>query len=169
MLFSYKVIEMIRQAKKEDIQALEAMYKARVLYNDAHDIHQWNLQDVTWSTLSKNYTIEDFYVVEVNNEICASVCFVDYDPQYWPNIKKGSSYFLHKICVNPKHAKQGYADQLISYFKERGKQLGYLDVRLDVRFHKDKLRAMYERHGFRLVEERKIFDDYRTALYLYKF
>lgn len=158
---------MIRQAKKQDIPSLEAMYERRVRYNDAHDIHQWNLEDVTWAALSKQYNIEDFYVVEEGEQLCAAACFVDFDPQYWPDMAPGASYYLHKICVDPQSSGKGYADQLIAFFKQRGTKLGYADVRLDVRAHKEKLRAIYERHGFTCVREVAIFEDYQTALYRY--
>lgn len=160
---------MIRQATKNDIDALEQIYRNRVRYNDAHGTHQWSETDVTWNTLSKTYRMEDFYVIEEAGELCAAVCFVDYDPVYWPQMKPKESYYLHKICVDPKHRGKGYADALIEFFKAEGKRLQYSDVRLDVRAQKTKLRAMYERHGFVLVEQRKIFEEYETALYAYTF
>lgn len=160
---------MIRKAIANDIPALEELYKSRVLYNDAHDIHQWCLHDVTWDTLSKQYTIEDFYILEEQGNLCAAMCLVDFDPVYWPEIPKGESLFLHKICVSPSHAKKGYADALIEHFKDEGARLHFSNIRLDVRAHKDKLRNMYERRGFFVVEERSIFKDYKTALYIYKF
>lgn len=158
---------MLRKAETQDIERMEAVYKERVLFNDAHDIHQWNLSDVSWESLSKTYSIDDFYVLEEEGEIVACACFVDYDPLYWPDLKKGESYFLHKICVHPRHSKKGYSGQLIEFFKSRGKELGYPDVRLDVRAHKKKLRKMYERHGFELVRMDTIFTEYETALYRY--
>lgn len=160
---------MIRQAKIGDISALENLYEKRVRFNDAHGIHQWDLEDVTWQTLSKTYQIENFYVMEENGRIVAAVCFVDYDPTYWPEMARGESYYLHKICVDPECAKLGYSNQLIEYFKQKGKQLGYPDVRLDVRAHKQKLRQMYESHGFVLVRVDSLFDGYDTALYRYAF
>lgn len=83
---------MIRQANKQDIPALEALYRKRVMYNDAHDIHQWRLQDVTWAALSQVYDISNFYVIEQAGAIVASVCFVDDDPTYWPEMQAGQSY-----------------------------------------------------------------------------
>lgn len=158
---------MIRQAKLSDIPMLEQLYRKRVLFNDAHDIHQWDLCDVTWRALSETYRISDFYVLEEQGRIVASVCFVNDDPVYWPEMKPGESYYLHKICVDPDCAKKGYSSQLITYFKQQGKALGYHDVRLDVRAQKKKLRAMYESHGFTLVRIDSLFEGYDTALYRY--
>lgn len=158
----------IRQANKNDIPALEQLYKKRVLYNNAQGIPQWTLQEVSWDTLSKTYQIEDFYVLE-DGDMKACCCIVDVDPVYWPRKKKGESLYLHKIAVDPDYAKKGYGDALVSYFKDKGKQEGYPDVRLDVRAQKDKLRAFYERNGFQLWKIKAIFPQYQTALYIYQF
>jgi len=158
---------MIRQANEKDIASLEALYRKRVLYNDAHGIHQWELADVAWETLSQTYNITDFFVMEKAQELLAAACFVDIDTLYWPMLKKGESYYLHKLCVDPDHAKQGYSTEMIAFFKQRGKSLGYPDVRLDVRAHKRKLRTMYEAQGFQLVCVTSIFKEYKTALYRY--
>lgn len=158
----------IRQANEKDIPEIEALYKKRVLYNDAHGMHQWDLEDVTWISLSKSYCMNDFYILE-DPEIKACCCIVDVDPVYWPHKAQGESLYLHKIITDPDARKRGYGDLLVSYFKQKGQAEGYPDVRLDVRAHKDKLRTFYERNGFQLVEEKAIFKDYVTALYAYKY
>lgn len=156
---------MIRMANEQDIVRLEQLYRKRVVYNDAHDIHQWDVQDITWERLSQTYTIHDFYVMEEKGCLAAAACFVDSDPFYWPMMKPGESYYLHKLCVDPDFAKRGYSGLLIEYFKQKGREQGYPDVRLDVRAHKTKLREMYEIHGFVHVMDLHLFDDYETALY----
>lgn len=160
-------LAMIRRANEQDITPLEQLYRKRVAYNDAHGIHQWEVRDILWETLSQTYQIEDFHVIEAEGRLIAAACFVDDDPFYWPMMKPGQSYYLHKLCVDPDYAKQGYSTQLIEYFKQAGKAKGYPDVRLDVRAHKQKLRAMYEAHGFVHLMTRKLFDEYETALYCY--
>ena len=52
----------IRQAREADKPAIEAMYGRRVRYNDAHGIHQWNPDEVSWEAFSKLYSIADYYV-----------------------------------------------------------------------------------------------------------
>lgn len=156
----------IRQANVMDIPIMEQLYKKRVLYNNAKGIPQWNIDDVTWAALSKIYRIEDFYVLE-DPMICACCCIVDIDLIYWPDMPKGASLYLHKIVVDPDCAKLGYGNALVSFFKEKGRQEGYPDVRLDVRAQKEKLRQFYENNGFRLWEIKSIFPQYQTALYIY--
>lgn len=157
----------IRQAIFADIPRIEAIYQARVRYNDAHDIHQWNLEDVTWNELSKLYQITDLYVCEVEGILVGCCCIVDEDALYWPEIEKGVSLYLHKICIDPLYGGLGYADALIDFFIKQGTIRNLCDVRLDVRAHKQKLRAMYERHGFTCLLEKHILPSFQTALYVY--
>ena len=64
----------IRQAREADKPAIEAMYGRRVRYNDAHGIHQWNPDEVSWEAFSKLYSIADYYVGTVNEKVMRMPC-----------------------------------------------------------------------------------------------
>ncbi|MEG1475413.1 MAG: GNAT family N-acetyltransferase [Longicatena sp.] len=158
----------IRQATKEDIPFIEKMYEARVKYNDAHDIHQWYIDEVRWSAFSKTYEISDYYVGIYKKTIVCGFFIVDVDALYWPDKKQGEALYLHKICVDPKYKGRGFADCLIAFFKNKGCYENYPMVRLDVRERKSALRSMYERNGFTLVGTGRFNIEFTTALYEYK-
>lgn len=159
----------IRQAMECDIPCIECMYLERVIFNDEHQIHQWNLDEVTWSAFSTLYQIQDYYVGEYRGNIVCGLFIVDVDALYWRDKPKGDALYLHKICVDPMYGGRGYADNMITFFKEKGKREGYDQVRLDVREHKTKLRTMYERNGFQLCQIKTCNPEFSTALYEYKF
>lgn len=159
----------IRQATREDIPMIEEMYRTRVSFNDANDIHQWRHDQVTWDAFRELYTIEEYYVATLEKIIVGGCFIVDVDELYWPNHAKGEALYLHKIVVHPEHSGHGYADQLISFFKEKGKKEHYPCVRIDVREKKDKLRAMYERNGFLLQKVAQFVPEFSTALYQFDF
>lgn len=92
----------IRQAREEDKLSIEAMYERRVRYNDAHDIHQWKLDEVNWEAFSRLYAIDDYYVGTVHGNVVCGNFIVDEDALYWPDMEKGTSLYLHKICVDPR-------------------------------------------------------------------
>lgn len=159
----------IRQAVKEDIPAILKMYQRRVAYNNEMGIPQWRFEDVTWEAFSQLYTIDDYYVGECDGEVVCGLFIVDVDTLYWPDEEKGKYLYLHKICVDPKHAKKGYSDAMITFFKDKGRAEGYPEVRLDVREKKLKLREMYERNGFRFVKRGQFVPAFTTALYHYTY
>lgn len=159
----------IRQATAADIAVMEDMYRARVSYNDAHGIHQWEYQQVTWPAFCQLYEISEYYVGVVNDQVVCGCFIVDIDALYWPMEQRGAALYLHKIVVHPDHSGQGYADALIAYFKEKGQREGYPCVRIDVREKKDKLRSMYERNGFQLQKIQQFVPAFTTALYQFDF
>lgn len=159
----------IEKPTKKDIKDILAMYKKRVIYNIEHGIKQWSLDEVTLEEFAKTYTLNDYYMGKCNGKIVCGMFIVDIDELYWPNAKKGEALYLHKIVVDPDYSGKGYGGLLIEYFKEKGRSEGYSEVRLDVKEYKEKLRSMYEEHGFQLVEIKQIFTEYKTALYHYEF
>lgn len=165
-----KTMEMkITQATSVDIPAILTMYQRRVAFNNEHGIPQWTFDEVTWEAFAKTYTIEDYYVGKLGEDVVCGMFIVDVDNLYWPEIPQGKYLYLHKICVDPAYSKRGYSDAMIEYFKAKGKREGHAEVRLDVREKKDKLRAMYERHDFQLVRTGSFVPEFTTALYQYKF
>lgn len=157
----------MRQARLSDIAEIERMYQAVVAYQDAHNVHQWYADEVTWQALSETYVIEDYYVGVKNGQIVCGLFIVDVDLLYWPAQPKGASLYLHKICVHPDHRGAGYADIMLSFFKAQGQKRGMNCVRLDVREKKKPLRQMYERNGFQLVTTGQFVKEFTTALYVY--
>ena len=159
----------IRQAKEDDIDAIERMYRDRVAFNNEHKIPQWRYDQVTWDALSELYAIKDYYVGVANHEIVCGCFIVDVDLLYWPDEPKGAALYLHKIVVHPAQSGLGYADALISFFKTKGEEEGFPCVRIDVRAQKAKLRAMYERNGFILQRIAQFVPEFETALYQVNF
>lgn len=159
----------IRKATPENIPQIEEMYRTRVKFNDAHDIHQWDYDQVTWECFQTLYTIDDYYAGFLDDTLVCGCFIVDMDALYWPHEPKGAALYLHKIVVHPNYGGHGYADQLITFFKNKGKEEGYPEVRIDVREKKTKLRQMYERNGFQLVKIDQFVPEFTTALYHYSY
>ncbi len=157
----------IQKATVNDIPQIEEMYKKRVLFNDAHGTHQWYLHEVTWEEFAKLYTIDQYFVGKVDGVVACGMFLVDVDELYWPQEKAGNALYLHKICVHPDYSKKGYSDALIQFFKQYTFEMGYPVAKLDVREHKIKLRAMYERNGFKYLRSGKFVEEFDTALYYY--
>lgn len=157
-----------RTATSQDIPEILSMYQRRVAFNDAHHMHQWTYDEVTWKAFSQLYRIEDYQVGIFNDKIVCGMFVVDIDELYWPNEPQGVALYLHKICVDPAYRGKGFGKQLLDRFKELGRLHQVPCVRLDVKKHKEKLQTFYEANGFVFVKEGKFVPDTRTVLYEYK-
>ncbi len=158
----------IKQAKEKDIACIEAMYLKKIRQLANKGLHQWNEEEVMWDTLSKSYTIDEFFIVYENQQAIGGFIVVDYDPTYWLHDKPKEALYIHKVMVLDEVQKRGISDQILDYFKLLGKKRGYDVVKLDVRENKPMLRAFYERNGFQLKEIVDLKKGYLTCLYEYK-
>ena len=90
------------------------------------------------------------------------------DPFFWPDIPQGSSAYVHKLAVYP--GKQGaeIAQALLAHACVLARQQGRAYLRLDCMSGKPRLRAVYERFGFRLHSQKELdgllFDRFELAV-----
>lgn len=165
-----KWMAIIKRAHHHDEVMIEWLYLKKIKQLEKKHIEQWKPQDVLWETLSKTYTIDQFYIVYEDDEITPIGAFVitDYDPEFWQQDPPKAALYIHKVMVLDVAEKRGISDQILTFFKKEGRERGYDVVKLDVREYKDKLRRFYERNGFQLKEKVDLGKGYLTCLYEYR-
>jgi ribosomal protein S18 acetylase RimI-like enzyme len=88
------------------------------------------------------------------------------DSQFWGERgRDNTAGYIHGLAVRRSHAKQSLGAKLIQYAAERCRERGRPILRLDCMADNVPLRAYYERHGFDLVETRRVHDRFDSALY----
>jgi GNAT superfamily N-acetyltransferase len=160
----------IKQANESDIPILVSILLDTVNWLNEMEQSLWSANDVKWDALSKKHQISDFFIAYTDGVPSGCMALIDYDPFFWPDIKKGESLFMHKLAVTKAARKSGVSDALVDFFKEQGKINGKDIIRLDTHAWRPKTRAFYERHGFISVGIKVCESDQRknTALYVYK-
>lgn len=159
-------MSMIKQAIDEDIPVIEKILLGAVEWMDKSGLHQWEADQVRWNVISKYFVASDFYIAYEDGNPAACIAIVDYDPNFWENIPKGESLYIHKVAVVRDYAGKGYSKKLIDFAKEKARSLGIKTIRLDCHRSRAKVRAIYEREGFVCVEEKTLFGRYETAFYV---
>lgn len=156
----------IGQANAADIPIIESILLDNVNWVSEMGQPLWSAEDVVWNKLSKSYQIGDFYIAYSNGSPSGCMALIDYDPFFWPDVKKGESLFIHKLAVIKTARKSGVADAMMDFFKEQGTVRGVKTLRLDTDALRPKTRAFYERHGFGFTEE-KAMGKFYVAFYVY--
>lgn len=156
----------IKQAKESDIPVLEGILLDTVNWLNEMEQPLWGTNEVTWDALAKKYQIGDFYIAVTDGIPSGCMAIVDYDPFFWPDVKKGDSLFVHKLALTKTARKSGTADILMGFFKEQGLARGVKTLRLDTDALRPKTRTFYERHHFILVET-KVMGKFNVAFYIY--
>jgi GNAT superfamily N-acetyltransferase len=94
----------------------------------------------------------------------AAMVFSDYDPEFWPDIPRGASTFVHKLAVLPALQGKGIAREMLNYAAELSLAAGIQVTRLDCAADRPKLCSVYQNAGYSKVFE-KMVGSYPTAFY----
>jgi len=156
----------IKQAAESDIPVIEDILADTVVWLNSIDKPLWTENQIKWARLSRDFDISDFYIACFDGKPAACMAVIDYDPEFWADIPKGESLFIHKVAVKRFAAGQGLSDALIEHAKEMCVDRGICELRLDCHSLIPKLRAVYERNGFVCVDEKVLYGKYHTAFYL---
>jgi GNAT superfamily N-acetyltransferase len=97
-----------------------------------------------------------FAVAENDGRIVGAIRFQLDDPLFWPDIDGSDSAFVHRLAVRRSHAGQGVSTALLQWAVDRAGALGKRYLRLDCDADRTRLRALYERFGFRLHSYRQV-------------
>ena len=158
---------MIRRATADDILLIEdILYEAVVWMNANHISNLWNEHNTKWKVLSKDYKIEDFYIAFMDGKPVGCVAITDVDTKYWSDMKKGTSFYIHKLAVKREAGGKGISKELIDYVKQKAYSQNMNTIRLDCNANREKLRAIYENQGFQWVKNISTDQGYELSLYV---
>jgi GNAT superfamily N-acetyltransferase len=97
-----------------------------------------------------------FVVVDIDGRVAGAMRFQLEDRLFWPDLKDGDSAFVHRLAVRRAFAGQGLSTALLQWAVDRGRELGRRYLRLDCDAQRSRLRAFYERFGFRFHSYRQV-------------
>lgn len=78
------------------------------------------------------------------------------DPEFWPEMQHGEAIYLHRLAVRRSVAGRGAAEAILEWAKAYTRAEGRAWLRLDCVSDRPRLRALYERCGFALHDERQV-------------
>ena len=157
---------MIKQAEEQDTLVIEEILFDALIWMEKNNLqNQWNEKSIKWNSLSKNYKISDFYIDYQNGVPVGCIAITDLDSEYWPEIQKGKSLYIHKLAVKRVIAGKGVSKELINFAKKLSVKNGIDSLRLDCNLQRNKLRMLYENEGFIYAGKIKSKNKYGMALY----
>ena len=97
-----------------------------------------------------------FVVAEIDGQIAGALRFQLEDRLFWPDLDVADSAFVHRLAVRRAFAGQGVSTALLEWAIDRARTLDRRFLRLDCDAERARLRAFYERCGFRLHSYRQV-------------
>ena len=126
----------------------------------------WQLDELTPSRLADEIARGMFFIAWSGEEAAGVVRFQLEDDEFWPDDPGDHAAYIHRLGVRAKYRGAGISQALMSWARAEARRLGRRVLRLDTDADRPRLRAVYERFGFRLHSYRQV-GPYYVARYEY--
>ena len=150
----------IRTAGAEDANLVEAMLLEAARWVDALGTVMWSEGELAREQIEVEIRAGLFAIAEIDGQAAGAVRFQLEDRLFWPDVDGDESAFVHRLVVRRRFKGQGVSTALLQWAVERTRTSGRRYLRLDCDAQRLKLRALYERFGFRLHSYRQVTSYY---------
>ena len=156
----------VRHATLSDAATVEDILQHASRWADAHSgVVMWEEGELAPEHIASEVRSGLFFVAEADGEAAGVIRFQLDDQLFWPDLADPTqSAFIHRLAVRRKFAGQGVSTALLQWAVDRARTLGKRYLRLDCDDERVRLKAVYERFGFRLHSHRQV-GSYYVARY----
>ena len=157
----------VRQATKDDEAAILSVLTEAADWLRSNGMAMWQTDELDQNKMARS--IGDFYVAEDLAGTAAGVVKLQIDDdEFWPDVRKSESVFLHRLAVRRAFAGGGLSKVLLNFAVRKAESLGKRFLRLDCAVERPKLRAVYENYGFTYHSD-IVVGPFHVARYEYRF
>ena len=148
---------LIRQATSADADAIvDTLAEAARWVEELDGTIMWVEGELEDERIRAEARSGMFVVAEVEGRVAGAMRFQLEDRLFWPDLEEAESAFVHRLAIRRAFAGQGISTALLEWAVHRAHALGKRFLRLDCDAERSRLRAFYERFGFRLHSYRQV-------------
>jgi GNAT superfamily N-acetyltransferase len=126
----------------------------------------WRTDELVPERIADDVTAGLFAIAWSEAQAAGVMKFQLEDPLFWPDMPPGSAAYLHRLAVRRSFAGGGVSTALLEWAVGETRRHRRPCLRLDCEASRTRLRAVYERFGFRYHSERQV-GPYFVARYEY--
>ncbi|MFC4427462.1 GNAT family N-acetyltransferase [Deinococcus navajonensis] len=141
------------QFSSGDVAAASRVLAASALDRAARGEELWSPASLSPERLGRHYPPQGWTVAWRGDQAVGCFVLLGEDPLFWPHATPGEATYLHKLAVHPTAQGQGLSEVLLREAARQTLQGGRQLLRLDTATARPRLRAIYERFGFRHVDD----------------
>jgi GNAT superfamily N-acetyltransferase len=158
----------VRQAGVEDSAQVSSILQEAALWLEAQGAPLWRDDELRVDRNISEVTNGLYFLGEDDSgSSVATVRFQLEDRLFWPDSPLGEAAFIHRLAVRRSAAGGTISAAMIRWAIERTRSLGRPYLRLDCERARLRLRAVYEKFGFRHHSDRQV-GPYFVARYEYR-
>ena len=156
----------IRQATPEDAAVVTDILNEAARWLEQAGMPLWGEENLEYARIAADVNSGLFFLAEYSGNLAGTVKFQLDDAEYWPDACQQDAAYIHRLAIRRLYAGTGLSTALLRWTVARTHSLGRRYLRLDCPASRPRLRAIYERFGFRYHSDRS-FGSYVAARYEY--
>jgi GNAT superfamily N-acetyltransferase len=146
----------IRQATPQDLDAVSDILGEAARWLEELGIALWRQDELMPEQMAADIQSGLFFIAQCDGEVAGTIRFQLEDKLFWPDIPQHDSAFIHRLAVRRKFAGGEVSSALLLWAIARTLDLGRRYLRLDCEASRPRLRAIFERIGFRIHSNQQI-------------
>ncbi|MEQ1913218.1 MAG: GNAT family N-acetyltransferase [Vicinamibacterales bacterium] len=123
---------------------------------ESRGIGMWRADELSPDQISQGVRDGLFFLADQLAQPVGTIKFQLSDPLFWPDVSQLDAAYVHRLAVRREFAGGAVSGALLSWAVRRSHSLGRRFLRLDCEVSRLRLRAVYERHGFRHHSDRQV-------------
>ncbi len=146
----------IRQAQPRDEAVVSAILGEAATWLIARDMSMWQQGELEADSITADVADGLYFLAECDGVPAGMLRFQLSDPLLWPDVPQDEAAYVHRLAVRRAFAGGRVSQRLLQWAAERAASLGRRFLRLDCDAARPRLRAVYERFGFRYHSDRQV-------------
>jgi GNAT superfamily N-acetyltransferase len=146
----------IRQATPQDAEAVADILKEAARWLEQAGMPLWREGELELARIARDVNAELFFLAEYSGGSAGTMKFQLEDSILWPEARLQDAAYIHRLAVRRRFAGTGLSTALLRWAVDRTQTLGRRYLRLDCDASRPRLRAIYERFGFRYHSDRQV-------------
>lgn len=143
---------MIRKAKLPEIEKLLIITRSCTARMSSEGILQWNDYYPNKEAFQKDLERRELFVLTSNALLIGCITIssekdIEYNDVDWLT-KDDHHYYIHRLAIDPKFQKRGYAKKLMDFAEDLAKKNNVTSIRLDTFSKNHRNLKFYEARGY---------------------
>jgi GNAT superfamily N-acetyltransferase len=146
----------IRQATPQDAEVVADILKEAARWLEQAGMPLWREDELEPARIGADVSVGLFFLAEYSGDPAGTVKYQLEDSVVWPDARPQDAAYIHRLAVRRRYAGTGLSAALLRWAVERTRTLDRQYLRLDCESSRPRLRAIYERFGFRYHSDRQV-------------
>jgi GNAT superfamily N-acetyltransferase len=146
----------ISQALPRDAEIVSGILLEAAEWLRKRNMPMWRTDELSPEQIAPDVADGYFFLAWRDGEAVGTIKFQLQDALFWPDTPADEAAFVHRLAVRRAFAGGQLSALLLRWAAERARSLGRRFLRLDCEASRPRLRAVYERCGFRHHSDRQV-------------